>query len=290
MKSKIICFGEVLWDLLPTGKLAGGAPMNVAYHANALGLKANIISRVGTDDLGVELLNFLVKKGISTALIQHNSTHKTGVVNVTLDAQGSPTYDIEMPVAWDFINNTKRVRQAVLNADVLVYGSLVCRDDTSKNTLLGLLKIAQTTVFDVNLREPFYDKTIIETLMSEADIVKMNEQELAIISSWYGHFPTFQEKANAVLNHFNLKTLIISHGSVGAYCLEDGVLHFQPSFKITVKDTIGSGDAFLAGFLAEKMQNKHPQECLITACKAGAYVATQAGATPPMSPEILRGV
>ncbi|MBL7814018.1 MAG: carbohydrate kinase [Saprospiraceae bacterium] len=290
MKSKIICFGEVLWDLLPTGKLAGGAPMNVAYHANALGLKADIISRIGTDTLGAELLDFLVKKGISTTLIQHDTTHKTGVVNVTLDAQGSPTYEIVMPTAWDFIENTEGVVNAVSIADMLVYGSLVCRNDVSKNTLFELLKIAKTKVFDVNLRMPFYDKSLIESLLSQADIVKMNEVELVTISGWFNDETEFERQIQKLYEQFNLDTLIVSHGSEGAYCFEKGQLYFQPSFKITVQDTIGSGDAFLAAFLTEKMEGKDPQKCLITACKAGAYVATQAGATPLINQKILRGM
>ena len=288
-KSTIICFGEVLWDMLPTGKLAGGAPMNVAYHLNALGVSAKVISRVGKDDLGAELLGFLTEKHVSTDLIQIDNTQSTGVVYVELDEKGSPSYDISMPVAWDFIENTEGSQQAVREAEMLIFGSLVCRNDVSRNTLCDYLTLAKTTVFDVNLREPFYDKALIERLLAAANIVKMNEHELDIISSWYGRFPTFQEKAEALQRHFGLNTLIISHGSVGAYCLEDGEMYFQPSFRITVQDTIGSGDAFLAGFLSEKIQGKSPQTCLITACKSGAYVATQAGATPVMSLDILRG-
>ena len=288
-KSTIICFGEVLWDMLPTGKLAGGAPMNVAYHLNALGVSAKVISRVGKDDLGAELLGFLTEKHVSTDLIQIDNTQSTGVVYVELDEKGSPSYDISMPVAWDFIENTEGSQQAVREAEMLIFGSLVCRNDVSRNTLCDYLTLAKTTVFDVNLREPFYDKALIERLLAAANIVKMNEHELDIISSWYGRFPTFQEKAEALQRHFGLNTLIISHGNVGAYCLEDGEMYFQPSFRITVQDTIGSGDAFLAGFLSEKIQDKSPQTCLITACKSGAYVATQAGATPVMSLDILRG-
>ena len=287
---KIICFGEVLWDMLPTGKLAGGAPMNVAYHLNALGVAATVISRVGNDDLGAELLDFLIKKEVPTDFIQTDKTHSTGLVNVELDEKGSPTYEIAMPVAWDFIENTEGGLSEVATADALVFGSLVCRHEVSRQTLFDLIHVAKTKVFDVNLREPFYDKDIIELLLTEANIVKMNEHELDIISSWYGRLPTFQEKAHAVQQHFDLDSLIISHGSIGAYCLEDGELYFQPSFKVTVQDTIGSGDAFLAGFLFEKMQGRHPQDCLITACRAGAYVATHSGATPLMNQDILRGI
>jgi fructokinase len=285
---KIVCFGEVLWDMLPTGKLAGGAPMNVAYHANALGLKANMISRVGNDDLGVEILDFLAKKGFLLDFIQKDKTLKTGIVDVQLDAQGSPTYDIIKPVAWDNIENTEGGYAAVTEADILVFGSLACRNEVSKNTLFNYLKIAKKTVFDVNLRAPFYDKTLIESLLWEANIVKMNEEELDIIATWFTTEKDFEKQIRFIQQHFDLDTVIVSQGSVGAYCYENDTLYFQKAFEITVKDTIGSGDAFLAGFLAEKMQGKDPQKCLITACKAGAYVATQAGATPIMSKDILK--
>lgn len=287
MNQEIICFGEVLWDMLPTGKLAGGAPMNVAYHLNALGVSAKVISRVGNDDLGAELLDFLKEKGIPTDLIQVDNTQSTGVVNVKLDEKGSPTYDIEMSVAWDFIENTEGVQIAVSKANILVYGSLICRNAVSKNTLLDALKKTKIKVFDVNLREPFYDKTLIESLLSKANMVKMNEHELAIISSWFTDKTDFEGQIQGLYEHFNLDTLIVSQGSEGAYCFEKDKLYFQPSFKITVCDTIGSGDAFLAGFLSEKLKGSNPQQCLLMACKMGAYVATKAGATPPIAQDAL---
>ncbi len=280
LKPSIICFGEVLWDMLPTGKLAGGAPMNVAYHAKALGLNAHIISRIGQDDLGIEILDILTAKDISTDFIQHHSSHKTGIVDVKLDEKGSPSYQIIAPVAWDFIENTERGTALVSKGDALVFGSLVCRNPVSKNTLFDLLKIAKTKVFDVNLRPPFYDKTLIESLLHYANIVKMNEVELIIISSWFNDETVFEKQIQKLYEQFNLDTLIVSQGSEGAYCFENGQIYFQPSFKITVQDTIGSGDAFLAAFLTEKMEGKDPQSCLKTACAMGAYVATQAGATP----------
>ena len=284
----IVCFGEVLWDMLPTGKLAGGAPMNVAYHLNAFGLNANIISRVGNDALGLELKGFLSEKAISTDFVQTDNVLATGVVDVTLDAHGSPSYKIIQPVAWDNISVTQDIKTAVSTADALVFGSLICRNEASKQTLLALLDLSKCPVFDVNLREPFYSKDTIQPLLEKATIVKMNEHELTIISKWYGDETDFKEQIRDIQMRFAIKTLIVSHGSKGAYCFENNKLYFQEAFKITVKDTIGSGDAFLAGFLSEKMRGKNPQDCLFLACKAGAYVATQAGATPTMSKDILK--
>jgi fructokinase len=280
---KIICYGEVLWDMLPTGKLAGGAPMNVAYHLNALGVESSIISRVGNDDLGVELTNFLTEKAVFTDFIQTDADLPTGVVDVTLDKKGSPSYSIVQPVAWDNVQNTEGSLRAVAEADAFVFGSLICRSEVSKRTLFDLLSVAKCPVFDVNLRPPFYDKATIETLLQQTEIVKMNEEELAIISHWYNDETGFINQIEALQAHFDIKTLIVSHGSKGAYCFENKTLYVQKAFEITVKDTIGSGDAFLAGFLSEKLKGSDPQICLKKACAMGAYVATKAGATPEIT-------
>jgi fructokinase len=286
-QKKIVCYGEILWDMLPTGKLAGGAPMNVAYHLNALGIKSSIVSRIGKDDLGTELVNFLKEKTVSTQFVQTDKTLSTGVVDVQLDAKGSPTYSIVQPVAWDNIQNSQGVQKAVVEADAFVFGSLICRSAVSKQTLFELLELSKCLVFDVNLRPPFYDKTLLEALLAKADIVKMNEEELAIISAWYTDEIDFTSQIKFLKNLFNISCIIISHGSKGAYCFENDILYFQAAFFITVKDTIGSGDAFLAGFLSEKLKGRDPQICLKRACAMGAYVATQAGATPKMSAKIL---
>jgi fructokinase len=280
---KIICYGEVLWDMLPMGKLAGGAPMNVAYHLNALGMKSSIISRIGKDDLGEELKAFLKGKAVSTMFVKTDKTLKTGVVDVTLDEKGSPSYKIVQPVAWDNIQNTEGVQKAVAEADAFVFGSLICRSNVSKQTLFDLLNVAKCPVFDVNLRPPFYDKITIEPLLQKAQIVKMNEEELAIISKWYNSETDFSEQIKSIQARFDIQTLIVSHGSQGAYCFENNVLYFQKAFKIAVKDTIGSGDAFLAGFLSEKMKGNDPQNCLKKACVMGAFVATKSGATPEIT-------
>jgi fructokinase len=282
-KPTIVCFGEVLWDMLPTGKLAGGAPMNVAYHLNHLGAYSRLVSRVGNDALGVELTNFLTEKGVSTDFVQMDNVLATGIVDVTLDEKGSPSYKIIQPVAWDNISITSEIKEAVSEADAFVFGSLICRNAASKQTFLELLDLSKRAIFDVNLREPFYSKDTIQPLLEKANIVKMNEEELAIISQWYGVEMDFLQQIKDLQQRFDIATLIVSHGSKGAYCFENEVLHFEKALEIVVKDTIGSGDAFLAGFLSEKLNDKSPQECLKKACALGAYVATKAGATPPMA-------
>ncbi|MCB9317474.1 MAG: carbohydrate kinase [Lewinellaceae bacterium] len=286
----IICFGEVLWDLLPTGRIAGGAPMNVAFHANQLGLDAHMISKVGDDELGQELKRFLTGKGVSTDMIQTDETFPTGIVKVTLENNSSPSYEIVSPVAWDFIEIQESIKKAVSEADALVFGSLAARTERTKKTLFEYLEAASRRVFDVNLRAPFFSQSLIETLLAKADIVKMNDEELARIAAWQGVEGAEKSQLKFVKNKFGLELIILTKGKDGAMCLNDSGLHSHPGFRITVQDTIGSGDAFLAAFLSRYLNGAAPPECLTFAGAVGALVATREGGTPEISASEIRAL
>jgi fructokinase len=279
----IACFGEVLWDLLPGGKVAGGAPMNVAYHLNNLGFESRMVSCVGDDALGRELLQFLRGKGVSTQWVQVSPDQPTGTVNVRLDEAGSPQYEIVQPVAWDHISQRDDVAEAVKTADALVFGSLACRSETSRQTLLALLERAPLRVFDINLREPFYSQELLELLLSKANIVKMNDVELDILSGWYGFGGDEEEQMHALRDYFSLKVLVVTKGGRGAACLSEQGLTEVPGIRIQVKDTIGAGDAFLAGFLYQYISGSAYRDCLRFANALGATVATRSGGTPAIS-------
>ncbi len=280
----ILCFGEVLWDVLPTGKIAGGAPMNVAFHANALGLDARMVSRVGADDLGNEISLFLKEKGVSIDLIQTDPTFPTGIVHVFLDEKGSPSYEIVQPVAWDFIRPSDDLHDAAAGVDALVFGSLACRSDRTKKTLLGLLELAALRVFDVNIRQPFCSKFLLEELLPKADIVKMNDEELVILANHWGAGELDEAAQMAFLKRkFDLETLIVTKGPHGASCLDETGMHHQTGFSVKVADTIGSGDAFLAGFISKMLAGENAGECLQFACAVGALVATKRGGTPELA-------
>ena len=281
----ITCFGEVLWDLLPTGKIAGGAPMNVAYHANNFGLGSKMISSVGADDSGQELLAFLTKKGIPTDLIQTNHDFPTGTVIVTLDKKGSPSYEIVQPVAWDFIQPDEAAKKAVQVTDAFIFGSLACRSERTKNTLLELLDNATLSVFDVNLRPPFYNQELLETLLAKAQIVKMNDDELGIIAGWYGSTGDEQSDMQMLRERLDIQAIVMTKGPHGAVLRNDDGFFNQGGFPVKVQDTIGSGDSFLAGFLKKLLTGAPPQECLAFACATGALVATKKGGTPPVNDE-----
>ncbi|MCB0616936.1 MAG: hypothetical protein KDC75_26640, partial [Phaeodactylibacter sp.] len=218
----IICFGEVLWDLLPSGRIAGGAPMNVAFHVNQMGMQSKMISSIGDDDLGKELKRFMENKGISTDLIQTDNTFPTGIVNVILDNGGYPSYDIVSPVAWDYIRPDDKAKDLVKSADALVFGSLACRTERNKRTLFEYLELAPIRILDVNLRAPFYSQPLIESLLEKADIVKMNDEELALIAGWQSvEGGDERSQLEFLKNKFRLDVLILTKGKDGAVCLDE---------------------------------------------------------------------
>ncbi|MCB0569130.1 MAG: carbohydrate kinase [Phaeodactylibacter sp.] len=284
-KPAIVCFGEVLWDLLPSGKIAGGAPMNVAYHANQFGMQSKMISSIGDDELGSELKRFLENKGVSTEFIQTDKAFPTGVVNVMLDAGGSPSYEIVSPVAWDNIQLDDAVMASVKTADALVFGSLACRTEQNRQALFEYMDVAKLRVFDVNLRAPFYARPLIGSLLARADIVKMNDEELALIAGWLGATGAVRAQMEYIRDEYGLSLFIMTRGKDGAVCLDGGGFYEHPGFPVTVKDTIGSGDSFLAAFLSKHLTGAPPSDCLVFAGAVGALVATRAGGTPEISPE-----
>jgi fructokinase len=283
MKTNIICFGEMLWDVLPTGKQPGGAPMNVAVHLKNLGHNPQMISRIGNDELGKELLTFVTEKGLSTDLIQQGETHLTGVVKANVSDKNEVTYKIVQPVAWDYIQHGEALGDAVASADVFVYGSLSARSATSAETLFRLLKKARFKVFDVNLRAPHYDQTTLEHLLNEADMVKMNANELTLLSTWYA--PNADEETAIVelARRFDLQTICVTKGEHGAVLWTAGQFYHTNGFQVEVKDTIGSGDSFLAALLTCLLDGQSPAESLQFACAMGSLVATYRGATPFVS-------
>lgn len=292
MTPTITCFGEILWDVLPTSKQPGGAPMNVAADLRNFGLNAQLISRVGSDDLGRELLDFLTKKGIPTALVQVGQTHLTGVAKANISDSNEVTYKILQPVAWDYIMPEPGLIDVVRQSDVFVYGSLAARSQQTHETLLALLEVAPRKVFDVNLRAPHYNQQTVEELLLQADIAKLNEHELAELSSWHSHetehWGADLKKAMAqIRERYQLETLCVTLGPDGAAMLNDAGFTKQAGFPVEVADTIGSGDAFLAGFLYKMLQGETPQNTLAFACATGAFVATKQGATPDFTEKVI---
>ncbi len=284
----IACFGEMLWDVLPTGRQPGGAPLNVAVHLHNFGLEAQIISRVGHDDLGSELLDFVESKGIGTDYVQRGETHLTGVVKANVSNSMEVTYQIVKPVAWDYIQYTPELSALVETSEAFVFGSLAARQAPSRETLYRLLQQAPLKVFDVNLRTPHYARDGVTYLLRQADVVKLNHHELAEIMGWFGVSPDEDTALRWLAERFGLQAVCVTKGADGAVLWVGGQLYRSPGIAVQVQDTIGSGDAFLAALLRGWLAGQLPAEYLAFACAAGSLVASYQGATPAISEAQVR--
>ncbi|WP_269685805.1 carbohydrate kinase family protein [Flavobacterium lacustre] len=281
MTKKIICFGEVLFDVFPTHRKIGGAPLNVALRMASLGINAQIISRVGNDEIGKELIRFIEENGVATDTIQVDENLSTGEVIVQLNDKGSASYTINYPVAWDKIEVTSIAENAVANADAMVFGSLVCRDFVSHQTLLSLMNLAKYKIFDVNLRAPFYTKELLIELMNKADFIKFNDDELYEISEYMNSpYNSLEQNIHFIAEQTNTKHICVTKGSHGAVLYYNDTMYYNSGYKIEVADTVGAGDSFLAGLLTQLLTGNDAQFAINYACALGALVAQKEGANP----------
>lgn len=279
--ASVCCFGEILWDVLPDGPQPGGAPLNVAYHLEKLGISASLISKIGDDDDGVRLKNLMKQWGLTKDFLQVDSIHETSRVLAKLNKDNEVSYEIVFPVAWDYIETNYALKQAVKAADYFVYGSLATRNAVSKQTLFDLLQDAEYNVFDINLRPPFYDKEILEHLLIKADILKVNHLEIEVIMSLFDvAFKQEIDRVNWLKNKFTIEEVIVTKGAKGAsYYAPDSINHVTgPVVKVC--DTIGSGDSFLAAFLAFHSQKEPSEIILKKAVAMGAFIAGKKGGCP----------
>lgn len=286
MAKKVICFGEVLFDVFPTHTKVGGAPLNVALRLSSLGIETQIISRIGSDALGVEMLDYISQNGVSTNSIQKDQIYKTGEVIVTLDSKGSASYTINYPVAWDKITCNPEDENVVKKADAFVFGTLASRDAAAKQSLLELINYSKYSVFDVNLRAPYYTKDVIDQLMLQADFIKFNDDELYEISALMNSpFHSLEQNILFIAEQTKTKHICVTKGSHGAVLYYNNKMYYNSGYKINVVDTVGSGDSFLAGLLSKLLTDANPQEAIDFACALGALVATHEGANPTISAE-----
>ena len=282
--SRVVSFGEILWDKLPSGKVPGGAPLNFAYRLNSFQNSLSIISKVGDDSLGKGLTEFLNKNGLDTEHIQISKIYKTGEVNVSIDKNGIADYDILNPVAWDDISLNLKNIELTKNSSVFVFGSLICRNMTSRRTLKELLKIAPFKLFDINLRSPYYNMNLIEELMLSSDFIKFNYEEIEEISTIYiNKKATLENMIETISENTKTKNICVTMGEKGACYYTNNSFYYQDGFKINVLDTVGAGDSFLATLVEGILNKTKPQEILKKACAVAALVASKEGATPAVS-------
>lgn len=287
----IVCFGEVLWDMLPTGKKLGGAPLNVAIRAQSLGNQTRVISAIGNDENGEAILEAMKDYQANPEHIQVSTQFETSVVLVHLNEKGTASYEIKMPCAWDDIALCEKDRDAVKNADAFIYGSLIARAAKSSETLCQLLKESTYNVFDVNLRPPHYSMEKLEKLMQHAHFIKFNDDELFEICKNLGHPDQELESCvKLIAAKTNTSQICVTRGEKGAAMYCNNTFVYNKGYKIVVADTVGAGDSFLATITTKLLNGATPQEAIDYASAVGAIVASKSGANPTIAEEEIEAI
>lgn len=290
MKDIVVGMGEALWDLLPDGKKIGGAPANFAYHISQFGLPSCVVSAVGNDVLGKEIVKKFTSKGLNHLL--STVPYPTGTVEVEIDQNGIPQYDIKENVAWDNIPFTDALAELAQRTKAFCFGSLAQRNIVSRTTIRHFLDVMPVSAeslitFDVNLRQGFFTKEILSDSMKRCDILKINDEELVAVSNLFG-IPgiDLHNTCQELIDNYHLKMLILTCGINGSYVFSPERVSFQPTPKVKVADTVGAGDSFTAAFVANILKGKSLEEAHIKAVETSAFVCTQKGAMPVLPKEL----
>jgi fructokinase len=286
----VVCYGEILWDVLADSCVPGGAPMNVAYHLKKLGINPALITRVGLDVDGERLVQIMERNHISTDFFQMDFKLNTGKVNATAGENNEVIYEIIKPVAWDNIQWDDNLESLVSNARYFVFGSLVTRCKESRDTLYKLLEIAKYKVLDINLRPPHYSRHIVEELLDEVSLLKLNQAELELITGWFTSFKHDTDRMKILQDKFHIPNIVVTRGSKGSVFNIHGKFYEHPGFVVELADTIGSGDAFLAGLISKLSIGARPTEALEFSSALGALVARHTGPCPEYNAEEILGL
>jgi len=290
MKRYIVGLGEALWDVLPEGKKLGGAPANFAYHARQFGLDTIAISALGEDALAEETVEALKEHGLK--YLMPRVPYPTGTVQVTLAEGGIPTYDIKEGVAWDNIPYTDEMAEIAKNARAVCFGSLAQRNIVSRENIRKFLADTPADclkICDINLRQQFYSKEVLEDSFRLCNILKINDEELVVVNRMFGYDGLdMRQTCERMVQDYELKMLVLTCGTNGSYVFtDDGLTSFQDTPKVEVADTVGAGDSFTGSFCACIINGKPVQDAHKTAVQVSAFVCTQNGAMPVI-PDILK--
>lgn len=287
MNSTVVAFGEALWDLLPTGPVLGGAPLNFAYRVKALGHPSIIVSRLGNDDLGQKAREQIVALGMNDSCLQLDKTYPTGTVEIYFDKNKNPAYTIIENVAYDYIKNSGNLANIVERADCFCFGTLAQRNTNSRQTLKRLLLkfSGKFVLLDINLRKNCYSVETIESSLDRANILKLNDEELSVLKELFGlEGDSTPDQAESLLKNTGLKYCVVTLGQRGAFALSiEGEKIYSPGYKVKLVDPCGSGDGFTAGFIHSLLEGKPLKEACRLGNALGAMVAQQKGATQPIS-------
>lgn len=280
----VVGLGEILWDLLPSGRQLGGAPANFAYASHLLGARACVASRIGNDELGKEIRALLAKSGISDQFVQIDNSQPTGTVNVQLDAAGQPQFEIKQPVAWDCLEWTDDWHSLASTCDAVCFGSLAQRSVKSRDTVLKFLKACRSEavrMYDVNLRQTFYSVEIIRESLKHATAVKLSHEEAPRVKELLSIDEAGDlSLCRRLIEDFDLDLVCITRGSEGSFLCDLNVSNEHCGYRVKVKDTVGAGDAFTAALINEYLRKRSLAEMNDTANRMGAWVASQSGAMP----------
>lgn len=286
----VVGMGEALWDVLPEGKKIGGAPANFAYHVSQFGLNSRVVSAVGNDKLGAEILENFKEKNLNCII--ETIPYPTGTVQVELDAEGVPCYEIKEGVAWDNIPYTVTLQELACHTRAICFGSLAQRSVVSRETINRFLDAMPKEenvlkIFDINLRQNFYTKDILCNSFQRCNVLKINDEELVTVSRMFG-YPgiDLQDKCWILLAKYNLKMLILTCGVNGSYVFTPGKVSFVETPKVEVADTVGAGDSFTAAFVSAILKGKSVPEAHKLAVDTSAFVCTQHGAMPILPDEL----
>ena len=289
MERKIVGLGEALWDCLPEGKKLGGAPANFAYHAGQFGFDTLAVSALGEDALGEETIAAFEEHKLN--YLMPRIPYPTGTVQVTLDSQGIPTYNIREGVAWDNIPFTAEIEDVAKNCRAVCFGSLAQRSVVSRETIGRFLDATPSDcvkIFDINLRQSFFTKEIIEASMRRCNILKINDEELVVVSRMFGLPDLDEEKrCKQLIKDYDLDILVLTCGTNGSYVFTADKSYYQPTPKVEVADTVGAGDSFTGSFCAALLKGKSIPEAHELAVKVSAFVCTQNGAMPTLPEDFL---
>ena len=289
-KYKVAGIGEILWDMLPDGKKLGGAPANFAYHTQSMGANSIVISAVGDDPLGKEILDQLNLIHLETSYIEISPFHPTGTVEVKLDSSGKPDFIIHKDVAWDYIPFTQNVKDLAEELDAICFGSLAQRSDISRQSIGQMLRSTSEhclRIFDINLRQEYYNFDIINESLRYANCLKLNEDEFPLVAEMFSISGSEEYILNEIITRFELKIIALTKGEEGSILHTREESSFLKSVKVNVIDTVGAGDAFTAALGLGFLQNLSLQKIHEQATHLSAYVCTQNGATPVLPESML---
>ena len=291
MQNVIVGIGEILWDMLPSGKVIGGAPANFAYHAQELGESSIVVSCIGNDELGREIISSLEKKDMPTDFLYIDKSHPTGVVSARINKEGKPSYLIQEEVAWDYIPTSTLIRELAFKSAAVCFGTAAQRSQLSRMTIqtfVGLMEQDSIRVFDINLRQNFYSQDVIETSLSLANVLKLNVNELSVVKKLLRLNGDEKKILNELSRKYSLNLIALTRGREGSILFTEGKTSNHEGHKINVEDTVGAGDAFVAGLVTGMLRGYELNDLHNKANRVASYICSKHGATPSLTNEIRK--